>query len=206
MLETSRLECVRGERRLFSELSFTLARGTLLEVRGANGSGKTSLLRMLCGLLGPTAGHVSWNGRDIRDAREEYGAQLAYIGHLNGIKGDLTALENLELSARIAGISVATGDAHAALRDAGLDGFQHSPSRTLSQGQRRRIALARLRLSAQQMLWVLDEPFNALDVGALALMQSLLGAHLDNGGMVVLTTHQEVAIPSQSIRRIELGA
>jgi heme exporter protein A len=205
MLETSRLECVRGERRLFRDLSFTLGAGTLLEVRGPNGSGKTSLLRMLCGLLAPTAGHVAWNGSDIRRAREEFGARLAYIGHLNGIKDDLTALENLTLSARVAGIAVNTNDAHAALRDAGLDGFQHSPSRTLSQGQRRRIALARLRLSTAQTLWVLDEPFNALDVGALALMQSLLGAHLDNGGMVVLTTHQEVAIPSRSTRRIELG-
>jgi len=206
MLEASNLECVRGERRLFRDLSFALGAGTLLEVRGANGSGKTSLLRMLCGLLGPSAGRVSWNGSDIRAAREEFGASLAYIGHLNGIKDDLTALENLVLSARVAGIAVEKNAAHDALRDAGLHGFQHSPSRILSQGQRRRIALARLRLSSAQTLWVLDEPFNALDVSALALMQSLLGSHLANGGMVVLTTHQEVAIPSQSTRRIELGA
>jgi heme exporter protein A len=206
MLEISRLECVRGERRLFSDLSFKVEGGTLLEVRGPNGSGKTSLLRMLCGLLPPVSGHIAWNGRDIRDAREEYGAHLAYIGHLNGIKDDLTALENLVLSARVAGISAGAGIAHDALREAGLGGFQHSPSRTLSQGQRRRIALARLRLAAKQTLWVLDEPFTALDVAALTLMQSLLAAHLQQGGMIILTTHQEIAIAAASIRRIELGA
>jgi heme exporter protein A len=206
VLSISGLECVRGERRLFSGLEFTLNAGTLLAVSGRNGSGKTSLLRMLCGLLPPAAGCVRWNGRDIREAREEYGASLAYVGHLNGIKDDLTALENLELSSRIAGIAVDADSAHAALRDAGLDGFQRSPSRTLSQGQRRRIALARLRLAAKQTLWVLDEPFTALDVGALALMQTLLGAHLQQGGMIILTTHQEVAIPAAAVQRIELGA
>lgn len=206
MLTISRLECVRGERRLFSNLSFTLEGGTLLEVRGPNGSGKTSLLRMLCGLLPPAAGSIAWNGRDIYDAREEYGAQLAYIGHLNGIKDDLTAIENLLLSSRIAGIRTDPDAAHEALCAAGLDGFQHAPSRTLSQGQRRRIALARLRLAGRQALWILDEPFTALDVGALVLMQSLLGAHLLQGGMIILTTHQEVAIPAAAAQRIELGA
>ena len=205
MLETSRLECVRGERRLFADLSFSLGRGTLLEVRGRNGSGKTSLLRMLCGLLPPSAGQVRWNGTDIRQSREEFGAQLAYIGHLNGIKDDLTAVENLLHAASIAGITTDAGEVHAVLSRAGLDGCQHSPSRTLSQGQRRRIALARLHLAAKQSLWVLDEPFNALDVDALALMQTLLAAHLDRGGMVILTTHQEVAIAAGATQRIELG-
>ena len=206
MLETHHLECVRGERRLFTDLGFALEPGTLLEVRGRNGSGKTSLLRMLCGLLAPTAGHVAWNGRDIRQSRDEFNARLVYIGHHNGIKDELSPLENLRFAAHIAGVAAGDKAARAALRDLGLDDFRHAPSRTLSQGQRRRIALARLRLAATQTLWVLDEPFNALDVAALAVMQSLLGAHLEAGGMVVLTTHQEVPIPSRTTRRIELGA
>ena len=206
MLETSRLECVRGDRRLFTDLSFRLERGTLLEVRGRNGSGKTSLLRILCGLLPPSAGEVNWNGKNIHNAREEFGAQLAYIGHLNGVKDDLSALENLLFASGIAGIATDPAAAHAVLGKAGLDGFQHSPGRTLSQGQRRRIALARLQLAENQSLWILDEPFNALDVGALALMQTLLAAHLQRGGMIILTTHQEVAIESGSTQRIELGA
>lgn len=206
MLESVNLECVRGERRLFSALDFALEPGTLLEVRGRNGSGKTSLLRMLCGLLAPTAGHVAWRGRDIRRCRDEFNARLVYIGHHNGIKDELTALENLRFAAHIAGLAAGDQAARGALRDLGLDEFRHAPSRNLSQGQRRRIALARLRLAAAQTLWILDEPFNALDVAALALLQSLLGAHLEGGGMVVLTTHQEVPVAARTTRRIELGA
>jgi heme exporter protein A len=206
MLSVSALACVRGERRLFADLSFTLAPHTLLAVRGVNGSGKTSLLRMLCGLLSPAAGTIAWNGNDIHSAREEYCAQIAYIGHLNGVKDDLSGLENLQFAARTAGIETSAESVDAALRQLGLDGFQRLPCKTLSQGQRRRVALARLCLSATRPLWVLDEPFTALDSAALALTQGLLESHLQQGGMVVLTTHQDAPITAPSMQRIELGA
>lgn len=205
MLSVSALACVRGERRLFADLSFTLAPRTLLAVRGANGSGKTSLLRMLCGLLSPAAGTIAWNGDDIHSAREEYCAQIAYIGHLNGVKDDLSGLENLKFAARTAGIVTSAESADAALRQLGLDGFQRLPCKTLSQGQRRRVALARLCLSANRPLWVLDEPFTALDAAAFALTQGLLESHLQQGGMVVLTTHQDAPITAPSVQCIELG-
>ena len=206
MLSVNALECVRGERRLFANLGFELAPHTLLEVRGANGSGKTSLLRMLCGFLAPAAGSIALNGADIHSAREEYCTQLTYVGHLNGIKDELSALENLSLAARSAGLTAGIESADAALRQIGLDGFQHMACKALSQGQRRRVALARLCLSAPRPLWILDEPFAALDTAALALTQSLLESHLRQGGMVVLTTHQEATIAAESIQRIELGA
>jgi len=204
-LSANALACVRGERRLFTDLSFTLAPHTLLAVRGANGSGKTSLLRMLCGLLPPAAGTIAWNGSDIHSAREEYCAQIAYIGHLNGVKDDLSGLENLQFAARTAGIVASAASADTAMRELGLNGFQRLPCKTLSQGQRRRVALARLCLSAGRPLWVLDEPFTALDVAALALTQGLLEAHLRRGGMVVLTTHQDAPITAPSMQTIELG-
>jgi heme exporter protein A len=206
MLDAIDLECVRGERRLFSGLSFNLLPRTLLEVRGANGSGKTSLLRMLCGLLSPAAGSVTWNGTAIRALGDEYRTQVVYLGHLNAIKDELTAIENLQFSARLAAIDTDAPRAAAALDWFGLAGFLHQPCKTLSQGQRRRVALARLRLSAAQPLWILDEPFSALDASALVLTQSLLGSHLEAGGLVILTTHQEVAIAAPSTRRIDLGS
>jgi heme exporter protein A len=205
MLSVNALACVRGERRLFADLSFTLAAHTLLAVRGANGSGKTSLLRMLCGLLSPAAGNIAWNGHDIQSAREEYCAKIAYVGHLNGVKDDLSGLENLQFAARTAGIATSPTRADAALRELGLDGFQRLPCKNLSQGQRRRVALARLCLSSTRPLWVLDEPFTALDAAALALMQGLLESHLQRGGMIVLTTHQDAPISAPSTQRIELG-
>ena len=205
MLSVNALACVRGERRLFADLSFTLAPHTLLAVRGANGSGKTSLLRMLCGLLSPAAGTIAWNGNDIHSAREEYCAQIAYIGHLNGVKDELTGLENLQFAACTAGLAASAESADTALRQLGLDGFQRQPCKTLSQGQRRRVALARLCLSATRPLWVLDEPFTALDTAALALTQGLLESHLQQGGMVVLTTHQDAPVAARSVQRIDLG-
>src|ERR1019366_7542343 len=200
MLSVNALACVRGERRLFVDLSFTLTPHTLLAVRGANGSGKTSLLRMLSGLLSPAAGTIAWNGNDIHSAREEYCAQIAYIGHLNGVKDELTGLENLQFAACTAGLAASAESADTALRQLGLDGFQRQPCKTLSQGQRRRVALARLCLSATRPLWVLDEPFTAL-----ALTQGLLESHLQQGGMVVLTTHQDAPVAARSVQRIDLG-
>jgi heme exporter protein A len=205
MLAITQLECVRGERRLFADLNFEVAPHTLLEVRGPNGSGKTSLLRNLCGLLPPAAGAIRWCGADIHTLGEDYRAHVAYLGHLSGVKDELTARENLRLTALVGGLPAGTADIDAALQKLGVRDFHHLPCKALSQGQRRRVALARLCLSAARALWILDEPFTALDSAALALTQRLLESHLAAGGMVVLTTHQEVAIAAGITRRVELG-
>ena len=152
MLSVNALECVRGERRLFSGVNFELKPQTLLEVRGANGSGKTSLLRLLCGLLAPASGCIAWNGGDIHASGEEYRAHIAYIGHLNAVKDELSGLENFLFSARIAGLVCDTASADQALHELGLSDFRHLPCKVLSQGQRRRVALARLYLSAYNLL------------------------------------------------------
>jgi heme exporter protein A len=205
MLAITQLECVRGERRLFANLSFELAPHNLLQVRGANGSGKTSLLRNLCGLLPPAAGTIKWNGSDIHTLGEEYRAQIAWLGHLSAVKDELTARENLLFSARASGLAASAPDVDAALHKLGIDGFDYLPCKALSQGQHRRVALARLCLCAGRALWILDEPFTALDAAAVSLTRELLESHLRAGGMVVLTTHQDVAISARATRNVELG-
>lgn len=206
MLEARQLECTRGERRLFSGLSLRLGAGQLLRVAGANGSGKTSLLRIMCGLLAPSAGELRWRGRPIRSEREEYSRNLVFIGHLNALKDDLTALENLQVAVALGGMPA---DAKRML--AGLDRFgvahcAELPTKILSQGQRRRVALARLALSPAVPLWILDEPFSALDAGAVVELERLLAAHLASGGMIVLTTHQEVQVVAHAVLRVDLDA
>ncbi|MFH1605331.1 MAG: cytochrome c biogenesis heme-transporting ATPase CcmA [Pseudomonadota bacterium] len=204
MLEAHRLECTRGERRLFHELSFRLGRGQLLRVAGANGSGKTSLLRIMCGLLAPSAGELRWQGKPIRSEREEYCRNLLFVGHLNALKDDLTALENLQFAAALGGMSADARRMFAALERFGVAHCADLPTKILSQGQRRRVALAKLALSAAVPLWILDEPFSALDVRAVAELERLLEAHIAAGGMVVLTTHQEVQVVAHAVMRVDL--
>lgn len=204
MLEVIGLECRRGDRRLFSGLDLTLEPGTLLHVRGRNGSGKTTLLRTLCGLFTPDAGEVRWRGESIRALAEDYRRELLYFGHLNGIKSDLTGIENLSIAARLDGDPVGIDDVWQALERIGLRGFEDLPTRMLSQGQKKRVALARLILSRAR-LWVLDEPFTALDVEAVALLQGLIAEHVAGGGLAVLTTHQEVPLTSGQVARLDLG-
>jgi heme exporter protein A len=205
MLGTIDLECTRGERLLFSGLALSVEAGHCLHVAGENGAGKTSLLRILCGLLSPTHGEVLWEGKDIRRLREDYWQLLAYVGHLNGVKDDLTALENVRFAAALGGRPADEDVARHALAAVGLAGFESSQARFLSQGRRRRIALARLFLAREAKLWVLDEPFTALDVRGVAALSTLIGEQLDRGGIVVLTTHQDVPLPGQ-VRRLELHA
>jgi heme exporter protein A len=205
MLEAVDLECTRGERVLFSGLALRIEPGTLLRVAGANGAGKTSLLRMLCGLLAPTHGEIRWRGTAIRTLREEYWSALAYVGHLNGVKDDLTAAENLRASAGIAGLDADEGKLRGALDAVGLAGFEDSLARFLSQGQKRRIALARLFLSGGMPLWILDEPFTALDARGVAALSALVARHLADGNIVVFTTHQEVSVDAGRTATIELG-
>ena len=204
MLEAVDLQCVRGERTLFSGLDFALARGELLRVAGENGSGKTSLLRIVCGLTPPAHGEVRWEGSNIRSLKEEYAKQLVYVGHANALKDDLTARENLTIGSQLAGLDVPPRAAEDALERFGVGHCAMLPARVLSQGQRRRVALSRLALSSAVPLWVLDEPFTALDVKAVEDLQSLIGAHVGRGGSIVLTTHQEVAIAAASSRRLDL--
>jgi heme exporter protein A len=187
-------------------LSFKLDRGQLLRVAGANGSGKTSLLRIMCGLVAPSAGELRWRGRPIRSEREEYARNLVFIGHLNALKDDLTALENLQVAAALAGMSADAGRVLAGLERFGVAHCAELPAKVLSQGQRRRVALARLALSPAVPLWILDEPFSALDVGAVVELERLLAAHLVSGGMIVLTTHQEVQLVAHAVLRGDLDA
>lgn len=204
MLEASKLECVRGERRLFAGVDFRIEAGELLSLGGANGSGKTSLLRMICGLTPPAAGDIRWHGRAIGELGGEYRAALCYLGHHNAIKEELTPLENLLTSAKLAGEPLDEELALDALETVGLGGREDLPCRFLSQGQKRRVALARL-VNERRALWVLDEPYVALDAAAVDLVAGLVGAHLQRGGLAVLTTHQPVAVAAGTIRELRLG-
>jgi heme exporter protein A len=202
-LELRDLGCVRGRRSLFRGINATLLPGQLLRVAGANGAGKTSLLRMLCGLLAPAQGQVLWRGQSVREAREAFHRQLVYLGHGAALKDDLSPLENLQVGMRLGGADADRTSLLQALADAGLRGREHVPSRILSQGQRRRAALARLPLG-QAALWVLDEPFNALDSAATAWLLSLIESHLRRGGLVVLTSHQAVAL-GEAVPQVSLA-
>lgn len=205
MLEAKDLECIRGDRRLFRALSIHLATGEVLYINGPNGSGKSTLLRTLCGLFQPTKGEVSWNGVPINLLREEFSKDVLYIGHKAGIKDDLSALENLRVASRLDGIQINETQAGQALDQMGLRGFEDLPCKQLSQGQKRRVALSRLVLGKAR-LWVLDEPFNALDTKAVAAVQELLVTHLSNGGMLILTTHHEVSLSFGKIKQLQLGS
>ena len=203
MLEASNLECTRGDYVLFSGLSFTLKAGELIYLRGSNGSGKTSLLRIISGLMTPTAGEVNWDGENIVDLREEFNAELSYFGHYNAIKDVFTAIENLQAANKLAGIESTEDEVLDVLEKMGLQGREDLPTYFLSQGQKRRVALARL-LFSKKKLWILDEPFSALDVKAVDLLQSVISGHLENAGMVMLTTHQDVHLTSGDVRTINM--
>lgn len=203
MLEALNLECVRGDRRLFSDLSFRLAAGEMLYLQGANGSGKTSLLRMLCGLTPAAGGEIRWRGQPIGRLGDEFRSELCYLGHQNAIKDDLTPLENLLSAARLAQEPLVEDEALEALERVGLQGRADLACRYLSQGQKRRAALARL-VYERRALWVLDEPYVALDKAAVERVAGLIGAHLQRGGLAVLTTHQAVAVAAATVCEVWL--
>lgn len=202
-LEAINLECERGERLLFSGLALSLRPGNLMLIEGPNGSGKTSLLRILCGLAQPSGGVVRWRGADINTSREQFRSELLYLGHNHGVKGDLTPYENLGITRDLT-CSRKDITLDAALDHVGLAGFEDTPARTLSAGQRRRVALARL-LVADASLWVLDEPFTALDSSGVVLVERMLAMHLERGGMAVVSTHHPVAVAKVDIVRLELS-
>jgi len=177
-----------------------VADSQLLRVTGKNGAGKTSLLRTLCGLMAPAAGQVRWNGVDVQRLRDEFNRQLIYVGHAAALKDELSASENLVAAAQLSGHAVSAEVAKAALAQAGLSGRERVLARNLSQGQRRRVALARLAVNNFAKLWILDEPFNALDTSATEWLLGLINNHLARGGMVVLTSHQTVALPESNLQ------
>ena len=197
MLDANDLECLRGTRRLFTGVSFQLAPGECLPVQGANGSGKTSLLRILSGLARPERGTVRWNGESIETLGDEYRAALAFCGHANALKEDLTPAENLLAAAALYGTPVTHDAARAALEAFGVGHLEALPVRALSQGQKRRVALARLAL-CERRLWILDEPLAALDASAAQALAARIDSHLAHGGIAVLTSHQPVELRART--------
>ena len=204
MLQGINLACIRGERELFGDINFSLEAGNLMIVHGPNGSGKTSLLRILCGLSIPAAGEILWCGTAIQSLHREYSSILTYIAHLSGIKDELTVMENLCISSALAGSEISVNQANEALKYIGLSEKGKLAVKFLSQGQRRRVALARL-LVCKTALWILDEPLVALDVIAVKLIQELLEQHLQQGGMIVMTTHQEIEIKTMPVIHLQLA-
>lgn len=203
-LEAVDLECVRDDRVLFSSLRFCLEAGQLLLLEGRNGSGKTSLLRILCSIRLPEAGTVNWCGQDIFKLGADYHERLTYIGHKDGIKQDLTPQENLRM-AQAMGKPNPRYSIDEVLDQFGLYGFEDIPTRNLSAGQQRRLALARL-LATDAPLWILDEPFTSLDKHGIEIFEGLMRQHTDGGGMIVLTTHHRVSLDGGGIQRINLSA
>jgi heme exporter protein A len=204
MLSVENLECTRGDRPLFRHLNFTVRPGQLLHILGRNGSGKTTLLRTLCGLSRPTAGVIRWDNTDTRELGDGFLRAVAYVGHANGLHGELTPVENLRLESALNHAPDGTA-IDAALERVGLSAYRRFPAKILSQGQKRRLALARLLITGKS-LWILDEPFSALDTASVATMMDILASHLGNGGLAVLTSHQDLSVEIETLFHITLGS
>lgn len=199
-LEGTGLSCIRDDRVLFEQLAFELASGQVLLLEGKNGSGKTSLLRILCGFREPDAGEIRWCGDAVKDS--QFYAQMAYVGHLDGIKKELTVLENLRMSLALSSAGKYSIDQ--ALAKVHLTGYDDILVQALSAGQKRRLSLARL-LITENVLWILDEPFTSLDKQGIALIETLMTEHCANGGMIVLTSHHDIALHDVDVQRINLS-
>ncbi len=204
MLEVVNLTCVRGTRRLFKDLSFSAAAGELVELRGPNGSGKTSLLRILCGLATPAAGEVRWEGQSIRKLGEKYLSAVAYLGHQNAIKDELTAIENLKISSAVAGHPLSEAEAREILARVGLAQQRNLPTRVLSAGQRRRLGMTRMLTSAAK-LWILDEVLTSLDDAAMNLSREFITEHLHRDGIAIVATHQDLNLTTPKHKHLRLS-
>ncbi len=201
LLEARRLELWRGDRRVLRNVSFELAEGELLQVIGPNGVGKTSLLRVVCGLLPAESGEVFWRGMSIQRRREAFHSELAYLAHANALKNELSSLENLKFGVALR-LRASREQCTGALERSGIRRCSDLPGRALSAGQRRRLALARVLLWSAT-LWILDEPSTNLDRAGFALVEQLIAAHLDAGGAVLAAAHQPL-LPGRA-RQLELA-
>ena len=204
LLEARALCAWRGERQVLHDVSFALRPGEFLQVLGPNGAGKSTLLRVLCGLLPAESGDVRWRGTALTANRAAFVSELVYLGHLNAIKPDLTALENLRYLAGLR-LRLTVQECRTALEHVGLGHSVGTTARALSAGQKRRLALARLTLE-RALLWILDEPATHLDAEGVETVETLLRAHLSQGGVVVAAAHQKLLVTEPSMRTLELTA
>ncbi len=204
ILEVKSLECTRDDRLLFQGLHFSLSASEVLQIEGPNGSGKTSLLRILCGLRQADEGAVFWQDRHLAEVREDYYANMVYVGHLSCIKGDLTVVENIRSLLDTRSQSATFNVIDEVLIKVGLRGFDDVPGKALSSGQKRRILLAFI-LLVNARLWILDEPLTALDVQGVALVEAMILDHRASGGSVIFTTHHGMALDG-NMRSVTLGA
>lgn len=202
LLSASELTCIREDRILFEGLSFNINAGDIVQVEGPNGAGKTSLLRILAGLSVPFEGKVKFQQKSIEQNREHFHQNLLYLGHLPGVKGEMSAIENLAFNLSLHGLDA--GDAEETLSKVNLLGFEDSLASHLSAGQHRRIALARL-FKSSAPIWILDEPFTAIDKNGVKKLEELFLNHADNGGCVILTTHQDLSFADDRFKKITLN-
>ena len=203
VLEARAINAWRGDRHILRDVSFVVRAGEFLKITGPNGVGKTTLLRVVCGLLPAESGEIDWCGRPVRGVADEFHAQLGYLGHPNSLKADLTARENLRF---LAGLrqELTDHDIDAALERCGILSRGDLPARSLSAGQKRRLALARL-LLAEASLWVLDEPVTNLDTAGISLVEELIQDHVRRGGLALAAAHQRLLDQSPNLRRLELS-
>jgi heme exporter protein A len=203
VLEARAINCWRGDRHILRDVSFAVRSGEFLKITGPNGVGKTTLLRVVCGLLPAESGAIEWRGRPVQGASDEFHTDMAYLGHLNSLKADLTARENLRF---LAGLrqALTPADVDAALDRVGILSRGDLQTRSLSAGQKRRLALSRL-LLADAALWILDEPVTNLDAAGVDLVEELVREHVGRGGIAVAAAHQRLLDDDPELRRLELN-
>lgn len=205
MLQVNNLSCKRGSKLLWEGISFDLNAGQCLRVNGANGAGKSTLLRVVCGLTRPESGEIQWNKENLSTQLERFHSQMIYLGHLAPLKGDMNAIENLIFLAQLNGQKKTVAQARQALSYWGLENLTQLPVRSMSQGQRQRVALSRLLLVDNCPLWILDEAWNSLDKAGVQRLNELIAKHLSLGGMAMVTSHQDIWLSTTSDALVEIN-